>query len=160
VVNSRISPSVSWAQQIARVRRPYFQPIERLEQRDNGFFVRRLRRETSAIYTVVDVAVDAIVESVDVPPRGQRIIVARRRTDAIERTIEHAQNVGRFVGESLLRRFRFEPRDQGTPKPLPNPRREISNSMLIVPTLVQRDAPHSGSGCECRSGTSCLKGRL
>ncbi len=70
------------ADQEALAREPRLEPVERLEQLPERFFVGLLRGgETGAIDAIVDRSINAVVDLVDLRLKAARAIVALRRAD-------------------------------------------------------------------------------
>jgi hypothetical protein len=91
------------ADQIALARQPRLEFIGGLEQRAHRLLIGVLQgREAGAIDAVVDRLEDLLVERIDLAAQRLRIEVRPARADAIERRVEHPDDLGRFVIDDRL----------------------------------------------------------
>ena len=88
----------SASEQVAAAGQAVLQPVQRLEQGDNRLFVSRLAGgEPGLVNAIVDVALDARIDLVDLVAQLRGIIITVPGADFIKGAVEHANDFGGLV---------------------------------------------------------------
>ena len=92
--------------QIATGRQPLFHPVERREQLCHRFLIGFFRRrEAAAIDAVVDMRIDIVIHLFDGVAHLFRPVIVTVAGQPVEGRVEHADDLGGFVGDDLARLF-------------------------------------------------------